>query len=159
MQRPFEDERPVEATSLVTRLLLSAASGAVWGIVGYWLVSDTNLRGGALLGLVVSPFIGVFIGLLAVEAEPATTIGRALWALMSLYLAVGLFALVVGSWQVTIGWDTLSEGLRSSGRIRGLGQAALSGLVWFTFAGYALMLWPLSIGNHLLIWRSARWSS
>jgi hypothetical protein len=133
-------------------IVLSALSGVVWGIVGYWLVRDTNMAGGAAAGLAASPVIGLLVGVMALRTKPAGIVRRGLLALAHLYVAVGLFAVVVAAWQVTAGWDGLQLPLRFSGRGSAFAGSVAAALAGFTASGWVLWLWPASVVNHMLIW-------
>jgi hypothetical protein len=133
-------------------IVLSALSGVVWGIVGYWLVRDTHMAGAAAAGLAASPLIGLLIGVMALRTKPAGIVRRGLLALADLYVAVGLFAVVVAAWQVTAGWDGLQLPLRFSGRGSAFVGSVGAALVGFTASGWVFWLWPASVVNHMLIW-------
>ena len=138
---------------MLAALLLSACSGAVWGILGFWLVRDTNMATAAPVGLAAAPAIGLLIGAMAFRMRPVGTLRRGLLALAQLYVAVGLFAVAVSVWQVTMGWDSLPLGLRSGDRASAFVTAVVGSLVGFTISGWVLWLWPISIVNHMVIWR------
>lgn len=130
--------------------VISAASGLVWGLVGFWLVRDTNMAGGAWVGLTASPMIGLSIGASAMRARRRGPLSWAVFGLLNLYLAVALFATAVGLWHVTSGWGALPV-LESGGRGTALLASVASALWGFTFSGWVLLLWPVSIANHLLL--------
>jgi hypothetical protein len=133
-------------------IVLSALSGVVWGLVGYWLVRDTNMAGGAVVGLAASPAIGLLVGAMALRTRPAGIVQRGLLALAHLYVAVGLFAAAVGAWQVTAGRNDLpSPGF--GGRGSAFVSVFAAALLGFTASGWVLWLWPASVVNHILIWR------
>jgi heme/copper-type cytochrome/quinol oxidase subunit 3 len=140
-------------------MLLASLSGIVWGVVGHVLVGDTNMAGGALAGLIVSPVIGLLIGLLAIRANPAGVVRQVLFALVGLYIAVALFAMTVGLWHVTVGWNMAPEVMRRSNRASALLNSILTALLGFTFSGWVVLLWPASVANHMLIWSQLRRSS
>ncbi len=140
---------------MVRTLVLAAISGAVWGVLGYLLVRDTNMAGGAWAGLLMSPLIGLSVGLLAVRVSPVGVVRQVVFALAAVYVAVALFALAVGLWHVTVGWSVAPEVMRRSTRAWALVDSVLTALLGVTFSGWALLLWPASIANHRLLW--SRW--
>ena len=137
---------------MIGGLVVSAFSGAVWGILGFWLVRDTNMAGGAAVGLVAAPVIGLLIGAMALRTQPAGAVRRALLALAHLYVAVGLFAVAVAAWQVTMGLDSLPIALRTGDRASAFVASVAAALLGLTSSGWVLWLWPVSIVNHTLIW-------
>jgi hypothetical protein len=140
-------------------VFLSAWSGVTWGAVGYWLVRDTNLAGGASAGLMCSPAIGVLIGAMAVRRGHLGVARRGLLALAYLYVAVLLFTVAVSAWAVTVGWNALPSPLQAGGRARAFVDSVGAALFGFTASGYALVLWPASFANHMLIWARASGAS
>ena len=137
---------------MLAEFVLPAFSGAVWGIVGFWLVRDTNMASAAAVGLAAAPAIGLLIGAMALRMKPVGTMRRGLLALAHLYLAAGLFAAAVSAWQVPMGWDSLPLVLRTGGRASSFVAAVAWGLFALTASGWVLWLWPLSIVNHMVIW-------
>jgi hypothetical protein len=133
---------------------ISAASGMAWGLVGFWLIRDTNMAGGAWAALVASPIIGVGVGSLAMRARRLDPLGWVLVGLVDLYLAVALFAAAVGIWHVTVEWGVLPH-LESAGRWSAFAASVATALWGFTLTGSALLLWPVSVANHLLLWALA----
>lgn len=134
-------------------MILSALCGIAWGLTGYWLVRDTNMAGGAWFGLVASPIIGLSIGACAIRARPSGYVRQALFALLQMYLAVALFAAAVGVWRVTLGWEVGPSPLQSEGRLWAFMNSVGAALLGFTITGWVLWLWPVSIANHMLIWK------
>lgn len=137
---------------MLVSMVLSAVSGLAWGLIGYWLASDTDMAGGAWVGLVASPVIGMCIGVHAIRAKPTGYARQALFALLQLYLAVALFAAAVGVWHVTVGWKVVPFPLQSGGRWRAFMNSVGTALFGFTVTGWVLLFWPVSIANHMLIW-------
>lgn len=135
----------------MTPRVISAASGLAWGLVGFWLVRDTNMAGGAWAGLMASPLIGLAVGIVAMRARPPGFFGRALRSLVNLYLAVALFAAAVGVWGITLGWGALPV-LESAGRGWTFVSSVATLVLWFTVSGWVLLLWLVSIANHHLLW-------
>lgn len=137
-------------------LLLSVLSGTLWGLAGFLIVGDTNMADIAWVGLAASPAIGLLIGCLAVRTTPRGLLGRAFIPLINLYIAVGLFATVLGIWRITAGWNDLAVDLQSGSRREALFNSIVEALLGFTGGGYVLMFWPASIANHFLIWARLR---
>jgi hypothetical protein len=98
-------------------MVVSAVIGAIWGLLGYWYVSDTNMAHGAGAGPAASPLIGLAIGAWSIRVRRANFTRRALMALLNLYLAVGLFIVFMAAWHVTVGWYLLPWPLQSGGRL------------------------------------------
>jgi hypothetical protein len=137
-------------------MLLSSVSGIAWGVVGFLLVRDTNMAGAAWAGLMVSPTIGLLIGFLAIRANPVGVVRRIFVALVGLYVAVGLFAMTVGLWHVTVGWNMAPVLMQRSNRVWALLSSVVTALLGFTLTGWALLLWPAAVANHMLIWSQLR---
>jgi hypothetical protein len=123
-------------------IVLSFASGLAWATIAYYVVysvSGTRMSTSHITerlsgGILVSPLIGVLIGLVSRGFSRLGRSGRIAAALADLYLAAFLFL-----WAAGI--DPL----------RGI-------LLGLTFTGYFLLLWPLSYANHVLIataWKPA----
>jgi hypothetical protein len=133
-------------------MVVSAVIGAIWGLLGYWYVSDTNMAHGAGAGPAASPLIGLAIGAWSIRVRRANFTRRALMALLNLYLAVGLFSVFVAAWHVTVGWYLLPWPLQSGGRLWAFLKAISTTLLMFTLGGYVLLLWPVSLVSHMLVW-------
>jgi hypothetical protein len=124
--------------------LLSAVSGCVWGVIGYWLLSDVRRVERARLALVVSPLIGIAIGYLAVRL--GSDRGKRLTvSLVNLYVAAALFGVAIGIGQVMWGSPVTFWNSRSD---------VLFAMIRWALAPFVVtLLWPLSYVNHALIWR------
>lgn len=140
------DERAARRTRL---LELSLVSGVVWGLIGLAL-GWTHLPAIVWGGVLAAPLIGLCVGLAVPGFERWSGWGRALHALLALYVAAALFGLGVGL------WDLLARDI--SGRRPGaVVLQGVYGVLWgTTFTGYVLLLWPLSYANHALIARFRR---
>jgi hypothetical protein len=110
------------------------------------------MAGGAAVGLAAAPVIGLLIGAMTLRTKPVGTVRRGLLALAHLYVAVGLFAVAVGAWQVTMGLDSLPLALRTGDRASAFVASVAGAVLGFTSSGWVLWLWPVSIVNHMLIW-------
>lgn len=132
---------------MIRLLLVGSVSGALWGTAGYWIASDTSARDVAWIGLLVSPVIGIVISFLAAGFEPDTLMGQIGFAFLGLYLAVALFGMAL---EVA---DVRSLTLDVPRRLM---SAAVGAMVAITVYGAVLILWPLSIVNHLVIWSRPR---
>jgi len=141
---------PRQARSRTSPLLpLSLASGGVWGLIALglgWSWLHQRVWGGVLL----APLIGLGVGLAARGFSRLPGWGRALHALVALYVAAALFGLGVGLWDLLV--------LDIPGRRPGaVVLQAIYGVLWgTTFTGYVVLLWPLSIANHALLARATR---
>ena len=131
-------------------MTLSALCGLAWGLLGYWLARDTNMAHGAWLGLLASPVIGLLIGAGATRARPHDRLRQALFALLQMYLAVALFAAAAGAGAIARGWPSP---VLAGGRFMAWLDSVGAALAAFTMSGWVVWLWPLSIANHILIWR------
>ncbi|MGH9786971.1 MAG: hypothetical protein ACRD88_22605 [Terriglobia bacterium] len=128
----------------------SLASGCVWGGIAYLLGSGALER---LVwgGILVSPLIGLAIGRVAAWLRPSSRLGsklgRAFASLVGLYVAVSLFGLAVGVYDLATG--DIEHRIASAVVIQ-----AMLGVLWgVTFTGYVIILWPLAYLNHILLWR------
>jgi hypothetical protein len=129
-------------------LKFAALSGVGWGLIAYAVgrgIFGRHIWGGVL----AAPLIGILIGQLArgVDEEPRWI--QIVMSLLQLYVAAACFgAAVTLSGLILLGLP----------RDRALSET-LFGTVWIivwglTFSGYALVLWPLSLLNHRLVWRA-----
>jgi len=130
---------------------LSAVPGIGWGLIGYGIVRETNLRSVAWVGLAASPLIGIGIGVLADRISASTWIARVLFSLLSLYIAVALFAMVISCASVLGPLKAVDHALHASGP-SGVLAIFFEGMVGFTISGYWLILWPLAAINHFWLW-------
>jgi hypothetical protein len=119
-------------------ILLSCASGLIWSLIAYYVASRVSRTGTTTShlaerlsgGILVSPLIGIMIGIVSRGFSRLGRTGRIAAALGDLYLAAIVFL-----------WGA------SLDAIRGI-------LIGLTFSGYFLLLWPLSYANHVLIARA-----
>ena len=130
--------------------LASAVSGVCWGLIAYALGRGAL---GSLVwgGVVVSPLIGVLVGLSLRRLAPGTTRGRLAVSLVDLYAAVAVFGAAVGVFDLVTGVNAGVGWRRDPSAV--ILQAVLASLWGITLTGYVLLLWPLSYFNHLLLWR------
>ena len=100
-------------------------------------------------GLVLSPLIGIVIGLIYLPAYRFSKWIQALCSLVTLYVAASLFGFAVGL------FDAL--GLIPN---RAIGEVILENVIvsilGITITGYVLVLWPLAFLNHRLLKRAYR---
>jgi hypothetical protein len=101
-------------------------------------------------GAYASPFIGLIVGVVFRHAGSLSLLRRALLSLLSLYLAAVLFGLAVGIYDAF--FRDIPDRIVSAVII----QAILAVLWGLTFAGWVLILWPLSFLNHSLLWKVVR---
>ena len=141
----MSDARPTQRY-----VLLSLASGVIWGTLAFFLGRDAF---GSFIwgGVIASPLIGVGIGSISRRFVRLSTRWRVVLALVDLYLAATCFALAVATYQILtrpfipelLWWAPLSE-------------VTLSTLFGLTMTGYVLVLWPLSYWNHWLLGKTCR---
>ena len=127
--------------------LLSALSGAVWGLVA-WLLWPRVSAPSPLAAVVVSPVIGVVIGVAFRWIHRARPRAQVVASLASLYAGASLFGLAVGVADLVR--------LRSAGATDVMaGEIVLQAVpaVWWglTFTGYVIVLWPMAYWNHRLL--------
>ena len=127
--------------------ILCFLSGLIWAGIAYLLVPGPL---GPLLwaGMVASPFIGVIIGISFRPAYRWPRAARILFSLVTLYLAVTIFGLVVGLYDVA----SSDEPNRIPSAV--VIEYILAFLWGVTFTGYAVLLWPLAYLNHRLLGRA-----
>jgi hypothetical protein len=131
---------------LTTRyVLLSLVSGAAWGLIGYVLASAA-FRSAIWGAVLVSPAIGVVVGLSFRWIHGLSPTGRVFASLVSLYVAATLFGLALG-------FSDLARGSSRRFPVEVVLHAVPAVLWGLTFTGYFLILWPLAYLNHRLLAR------
>jgi hypothetical protein len=138
--------------SLKRTAFLSAASGCAWGAIAY-LLAGRMVGKGIWGGVLVSPVIGVLVGLTAARLRKLPAGGRAFVSLVGLYGATCLFGLAVGVGDLATGVNRGEGWHRIPGAV--IMQSAVGFLWGLTFMGYIVVLWPLSYLNCWLIWKQA----
>jgi hypothetical protein len=136
-------------------LARSAISGIVWGGVGIATVLLLDAPSGSLPriiwayrgGLLIAPLIGVAIGLSSQIFRRAGFRGRAVLAVISLYVAGFLFVLAARETEL-LGGEL--RGTQFANLIAECWNMTVAGLTW---SGFALVLAPLAYVNHLLVSR------
>ena len=126
--------------------LFCAGSGLAWSGIAYLLLSGIWFPG-LWVGIVVSPLIGLLVGLAHRPTYRFPVVARVLVALATLYATVVLFGLVIGVVQEVI--ETSPNHVRGASII----EWVLVTLYGVTLTGYFLFLWPLAFANH---WRLGR---
>jgi hypothetical protein len=134
-------------------LWISLVSGCLWGAIGYYLLFDGGLRGGAAAGLMVSPLIGLIPGYLANRFDPVDFSPRALVALFSLYAASALFVVAATVWIRVFHLESAPAEIQRAGPVWAIVGTVVDGVWLGTFSGILPALWPVSFANHLLIWQ------
>ena len=126
----------------------------VWALLAYALVGMSAGEKAIWGGLLVSPFIGLLMGLTVGRIRVRPALARAAVSLVALYLATFLFGLSVGAWDLLTGvnsgpgWRRIPEAVVLQGGI---------GMMWgLTFTGYLVLLWPLAYVNFWLLWREPK---
>jgi len=127
--------------------LLAVLSGCVWAVIGL-LVAQDNLGPIVVGGIAASPAIGFVIGRLFRAADALPSGARAFLSLVSLYVAVALFGLCAGL------YDVVARSM--PGRIpSAVVLQTIIGCLWgITATGYVVVLWPLAHLNHWLLRRA-----
>jgi len=143
---------------------LCAGSGLIWSGIAYLLLAsfDSGVLGwrialrelwffpGLWGGILVSPFIGLLIGLVHRPTYAFPLILRVVLALASLYAAAALFGVVIGIVEEVI--ETSPNHVKGASII----EWVLATLWGVTFTGYFLFLWPMAFANHWLLGRAWR---
>jgi hypothetical protein len=124
----------------------SALSGCVWAFIAWALVQVTTGDGeGIVVGMALSPLIGLIIGIIYLPAYRLPKSLQALVSLFTLYLAVSLFGASSGLYELF--W--------SSTPIRDVSRAMIQSIlihIWaITILGWVVILWPLSYLNHRML--------
>jgi hypothetical protein len=141
----MEDRTPDRIERGLTTATLSALSGCGWGLIAY-IIGHAAMGHRIWGGIVAAPLIGVFIGYVSRPIEAESRPVQIVVSLFHLYLAATWFAVAVatadlvwGQRHVTFGASLIQD---------------VFGVLWgLTFTGYFLLLWPLSLLNHRLVWR------
>ena len=133
------------------RTFLSAVSGGAWGAIAY-LLAGRMVGKGIWGGVLVSPAIGILVGLTAARLRNLPAGGRVFVSLVGLYAATLLFGLAVGLGDLATGVNSSEGSQRIPGAV--ILQSGLGFLWGLTFMGYIVVLWPLSYLNCWLIWKS-----
>ena len=128
-------------------ILTSAISGVAWGGIAYVLVPRGPGVGPPISSaLLAAPFIGVAVGQLAMPFFRAMGgRGKVFVSLLSLYGAVGLFGLAIPF--------GVPGGLGSPEHFY---ESVFALWVGLTVTGLVVVLWPLALINHLVLWRLDR---
>jgi hypothetical protein len=153
---PRNERAAVEARRYPTEdmvVMLSALSGCVWGVIGTYLLTDGRMDARGWGGLVASPLIGIAAGMVAVRFRNPSGVQRIFMPLASLYATAALFALAARAWSAAFDVAPL---VQSAAPSISFGQIILDvfmALILLTVGGYVLVLWPLAVVNHHLIWR------
>lgn len=129
--------------------LIAVLSGSVWTVIAAWIMSPPAAFG--LLGEIrwLACLAGPVIGLAAYYGsrwsyQKGMTV-RIIWAVVSLYLAAGIYGLVLGLFE----WPLLDADVRP---VRILQPVVVC---WYGLT-YAFILWPLfglSFLNHQILRR------
>jgi hypothetical protein len=124
----------------------SALSGCVWAFIAWALVQVTMDHSEKIvLGMALSPLIGVIIGIIYLPAYKLPKSLQALVSLFTLYLAVSLFGAGLGSYDVFWGSTPISDASRA------MIQSILVHIWAVTVLGWVVILWPLSYLNHRML--------
>lgn len=126
--------------------LFCALSGCVWALVAL-AMAWPYLGSRAWGGVMAAPLIGIFVGALYRPAYDHGPITRGFASLLTLSIAITMFAIGVGFGQLLAATATHREPM----------TAWILGTWWgVTCYGYLLFLWPLAWLNHRLLGPAAR---
>jgi hypothetical protein len=125
---------------------LSALSGCGWGLVAY-SIGHAALGRSVWGGIIAAPLIGVVIGRLSRPIGARSRNYQIAAALFDVYLAATCFGVAMAVFDLV--WGPRNVTLFAS-----LTQSVLAVLWGLTFTGYFLVLWPLSVFNHRLVWHA-----
>ena len=124
--------------------VVSAGSGLGWGVIVLLLLNSRQreLFGG---GVLFTPVIGIFAGLIASQFKDADVFAMAFVSLVSLYLTAALYG---------FGAAIILE-LAYSRPELSVPTTALLFPYGMTICGFVLWMWPLSYVNHRFVARFA----
>jgi len=128
--------------------ILSCVSGVVWGCFASVIAFDAVPRT-IWGGLVMSPVIGLLIGMAMKHWSQLATSLRITATLLSLYVAAALFGLAVGI------FDWLAIDIPNRIAYAVVVQSVLTFLWGITFTGYLFVLWLLAYLNHWMLARTS----
>ncbi len=124
--------------------LLSAMTGACWGIVA-WLFGARAFGPAIHTGVVASPLIGLAVGCTTQRWwESSRPRARTGIGLVSLYLGVVLFGVAVAVWD----WWPGGVGQSALGS---LGEGIGTAVIGVTLSGFVILFWPLAYLTHRFI--------
>ena len=122
-------------------------AGALWGSLAY-LLGVRAFKGLIWAGVLASPLIALGVGWVFQPLfERLSGFRRSLVALATVYAAVALFGLAMGTYD----WWSGSAS-RSATEV--VFQSVLTSLWGITFTGFLLFLWPLAYLTHAFL----KWS-
>jgi hypothetical protein len=125
--------------------LFSLASGCLWALIALTLgyrAFGPSIWGGIL----AAPLIGLLMGVSSAWFDTRWQGGRALFSLVSLYVAASLFG-----FAMTL-YDLFVRGIGPAPSLENLLSGIAATLWGITFTGYFAILWPLAYLNHRLLW-------
>ena len=130
-------------------IVASMASGLLWAAIAMVLLRPMSPETWG--GVIAAPFIGLGAGVASALFPTEGRVRRALFSLVSLYVAVAMFGLGIGIFDLVAG-QNIGDGWRRIPSAVVL-EGALATLWGLTFTGYVIVLWPLSYANHSLLSR------
>jgi hypothetical protein len=132
-------------------LLLSAISGAAWGLIAY-AITRSVFPGLILPAVLLSPFVGLVIGIGFRWIHELKGAGsRAIVALVSLYAAAALFGIIIGMTDLARDLD-LPPGTR---RLPWAVVIQPVMAIWYGLTlGWFVLLWPVTWLNHRMLGRA-----
>jgi hypothetical protein len=131
-------------------IMLSLASGVFWAAVA--MVLGRPMSRVIWGGVVLAPFIGLGAGFASAFFPSAGVVRKAMFSLVSLYVAAALFGLGMGVYDLLTG-QNFGDGWRRIPSAVVI-QAAMATLWGLTFTGYVIVLWPLPYANHSMLSRA-----
>jgi hypothetical protein len=133
-------------------VLASLACGAAWGLIAWLLWPERATAHEPTVAVVMSPLIGLLIGVCFVWIHRLEKAGRVFVALLSLYVAAALFGMCVGIGEWAERRHLGPSVIASAAVIENM-----IGTLWgLTFMFYFVVMWPLAYFNHQWLGRLAR---
>ncbi len=126
--------------------LFATLSGCAWAVIAYVLSLGVFPFRIVIGGLLLSPLIGLLIGLIFLPAYKLPKWAQFALSLVTLYVAVSLFGVGVGLADATR--DVPMRPFASEV----IFQALIASVFGVTM--YAVLLWPLAFVNHRLLGRA-----
>lgn len=131
------------------RTLAALLSGGVWGVIGT-AICALYLKKWLWGGLVVSPLIGLLIGWALTHVHGWRFPARAAASLVGLYVAVALFGLAAGT------FDVLAHPIPNRKSPEAVLEIVIAMLWGLTFLSWLVPLWPLAMLNERWLARFGR---
>jgi hypothetical protein len=129
-------------------IFASLASGAIWGLVAALI--GKRLGEVVLGGVIVSPLIGLAIGIASTSSYRRRFWFLFPWSVLTLYIAVIVFGVAMGTWDVVA---RIVAGRSPATFVEATAHVIqpATGAVWVVTLLYLPYLWPLAWINHVLL--------